>query len=107
MYIQGTAVPHMFKVELYTIIHVLSKNSSFRENVIVTTSNFAPNHVIPCGNIMLAYSINFSIISIPNAISYNLYFTDRHHISYSCASVIRVTMVSMHDMLQDLIHNCI
>ena len=32
-------------------VHVLSKNSSFRENVIVTTSNFAPNHVIPCGNI--------------------------------------------------------
>ena len=30
-------------------VHVLSKNSSIRENVIATTSNFAPNQVIPCG----------------------------------------------------------
>ena len=34
-------------------VHVLSKNSSrsIRENVIATTSNFAPNQFIPCGNI--------------------------------------------------------
>ena len=32
-------------------VHALSKNSSIREYVIVTTSNFAPNHVIPCWNI--------------------------------------------------------
>ena len=32
-------------------IHVLFKHSSFRENVIGMTSNIAPNHVIPCGNI--------------------------------------------------------
>ena len=80
------------------------KNSSFRENVIVTTSNFAPNHVIPCGNIIMpSYSINFNIIIIiiPNVVSHNLYFTHRHQTSYSCASVTRVTMVSMHNMLQD------
>ena len=32
-------------------MHVLSKNSSFRENVIVTTFNVTPNHVVTCGNI--------------------------------------------------------
>ena len=40
----------MFKVELYSV-YILSNNSSFRENVKVTTSNFDPNHVIPCENI--------------------------------------------------------
>ena len=52
---------------------MLSKNSNFKNtitSVIVTTCNFAPNHVIPCGNIMPAYSINFNIIIIPNVISY-------------------------------------
>ena len=54
---------------------------------------------------MPAYSINFNTIIIPNVISYNLYFNaHRHQTSYSCASVIRVTMVSMHNMLQDSIH---
>ena len=63
-------------------VDVLSINSSFRENVIVTTSNITPNHVIPCRNIMPAYSINFNIIIIPNVTSYNLYFTHRHQTSY-------------------------
>ena len=35
----------------YSYIHVRSKNSSFSKNVIVTTSNFVPNHVTPCGTI--------------------------------------------------------
>ena len=52
----------------------------------------APNHVLPCGNICP---------HIPNVISYNLYFTHRHQNSYSCVSVIHVTMVAMHNMLQD------
>ena len=82
-------------------VYVLSKNSSIRENVIVTTSNFAPNQVIPCGNICPHIPLILIIIIIPNVISYNLYFTHRHQNSYSCASVIHVTMVSMHNMLQD------
>ena len=53
----------MFKVELYNV-YVLSKNSSFRENVIVTTSNFVPNHYT-VQEYMLSYSINFNIIIIP------------------------------------------
>ena len=54
----------MFKVELYSV-YILSKNSSFRENVKVTTSNFAPNHVIPCENICSDIPLIFNIIIIP------------------------------------------
>ena len=56
---------------------------------------------------MPAYSINFNIIIIPNVISYNLHFTHHHQTSYSCPSGIRVTMIPMHNIVQDWIYYCI
>ena len=40
----------MFKVDVY-YNNALFDNGSFRENPIVTITMFAPNHVIPYGNI--------------------------------------------------------
>ena len=45
---------------------------------------------------MPTLSINYNIITNSNLISCDLYFKLLHRASYSCASVIRSTMVSMH-----------
>ena len=42
------SIPYMLE---YSYIEVLFKKCSFRENVIVPTSNITPNHVIQCRNI--------------------------------------------------------